>query len=1092
MDTPKNHINPVPEKRWKKRLTRVALGLLIFIVVSFGAAGIVLVQGVNIPQLSLGPLSISNCTLIWQDKLKVDVDTLVIRKDAPEEKANTKMLRPATITRTYQLLSWFLGSVNVEDLKIGPWQGTVNVHQNDDALYAVNVQSDAFKLQAYLSQQANSLSVDIKDFSSKKFRTTAAGNVNFDLENMIAAGNLSTLINESFPVDLRFTADDEKFSFEGREGGEIHSISPLVDLFGLKHSIQRWITDYLSGSRYHLKSFKGSLPWNNPKEILNSLEAEVRVDDTEYTFAPGLEPIKGRYTDVFFTKGVLIIKPHDATFYGQDGGESWLDIDFNDPKNILLTAYIKTRAVANDDILTLLKYYKIPLPFKQVGGKTATDLRLAITLNSKQIQADGIFEIDDGIIEWGGKHYKAEDAYIKLVNSDVTIDQLKISYKDMLTASVSGFIQAKKKTGDLDIVLEQLPIKLGESLLNVDTSQAAQAKYHFDPDGQFLEAKPSIWKLDSLELKLGAFRAPLNLADFSFEMPPVQLSTPSGILSEVSGYFSIRKKQADLTCDLLNFHVKDLELINTPLAFDIDYDQGLVIKTAETAHWELNKMAVDLYPSEFRYEDEIFTVAQSRISYGAFFDSHLAGYFNRKDKKGRFSLNKIEVTNKNLEERLKLDRNADVEVSGVGGKVIISFPIFDLQISTDEQKNWSANFGNLSKVYSRSKILQKYKIKEGSLTLSSVNGKRPYEFSADIKAPYPLLVENGTPTDALHITGRIADEGVFATINRDLELEQIDKNFHIRSKNLGYNISAIKQFLSDRAQTSPQTDEKPDKKKEAGKPFTLNLAADNSQIYISPNSRILADTIRLEALKDQLRVKLTHGPGKIKLFWDKDKFMVDGSDLNDEFMGALIQKSRFQGGRMSMSAIGSLDAVSVIIDIKDTVLNKMAIIHNLMAFLNTVPALVTFSLPDYDTRGLPIDSAVVGLKYKNKVATFESINVISPEIHAKGKGKIDFSTKQIDMDIQLKTQAGKNVGKIPVVGYVLAGKDEDESLTVKLEGGLNNPEVNYSLLKEVITYPVGFLHRILKLPLNLAEKFGLHSEEKEAPVDTPDDQTQGN
>jgi len=158
--------------------------------------------------------------------------------------------------------------------------------------------------------------------------------------------------------------------------------------------------------------------------------------------------------------------------------------------------------------------------------------------------------------------------------------------------------------------------------------------------------------------------------------------------------------------------------------------------------------------------------------------------------------------------------------------------------------------------------------------------------------------------------------------------------------------------------------------------------------------------------------------------------------------------------------------------------------HNVMAFINTVPALATFSLPEYNKKGLPIDSAVIGVEYKNKLASFESIDVISPELHTTGKGKIDFSKNQIDMDIQLKTQASKNIGKIPVVGYMLTGKDEDESLAVKLEGRLDDPEVNYSLIKEIVTYPVDILRRTLKLPFNLVEKMGPQSKETDVPAPT--------
>lgn len=131
--------------------------------------------------------------------------------------------------------------------------------------------------------------------------------------------------------------------------------------------------------------------------ILETLDAEVRVDDAEYTFAQdGIDPVKSEYTDVFFKKGVLIIKPHSATFYGQDCEKSWVDIDFNDYKNILLGVYIKTHAKLNDDILNLLKHYKITLPFKQLDGKIATDLTLAINLNKKELQTKGHFGLDKG------------------------------------------------------------------------------------------------------------------------------------------------------------------------------------------------------------------------------------------------------------------------------------------------------------------------------------------------------------------------------------------------------------------------------------------------------------------------------------------------------------------------------------------------------------------------------------------------------------------------------------------------------------------------------------------------------------------------
>jgi hypothetical protein len=126
-------------------------------------------------------------------------------------------------------------------------------------------------------------------------------------------------------------------------------------------------------------------------------------------------------------------------------------------------------------------------------------------------------------------------------------------------------------------------------------------------------------------------------------------------------------------------------------------------------------------------------------------------------------------------------------------------------------------------------------------------------------------------------------------------------------------------------------------------------------------------------------------------------------DLSDEFMGALIEASRFQGGAVSATAKGKFTEFSAVLEIKDTPLSELATVHNVRAFLDTVPALMTLSLPEYETRGFLVDSVAVGMIYNSKVATIESMKIFSPELHAKGAGMINFANKTIDMDVNLNT-----------------------------------------------------------------------------------------
>jgi hypothetical protein len=191
---------------------------------------------------------------------------------------------------------------------------------------------------------------------------------------------------------------------------------------------------------------------------------------------------------------------------------------------------------------------------------------------------------------------------------------------------------------------------------------------------------------------------------------------------------------------------------------------------------------------------------------------------------------------------------------------------------------------------------------------------------------------------------------------------------------------------------------------------------------------------------------------------------------------------------MSMDSRGSFDDFSVIFNIEDTLLSNLATLNNVMALLNTVPALMTLSLPEYETKGLPIDSATVGIKFKNKMATFESMEVKSSEFEGMGKGWIDFAKRQIDMVFHLKTQAGKNMGEIPLVGYALAGEDTDPSLSLKIVGSVDDPEVSNSLVKDIVTYPLEVLYRILALPFRQVGKKEKLPEEKDAVSGTTQDE----
>ncbi len=1055
-------MNRGSDNRKRKLWLRVLAIFLLVACLTVFAAGLMLKRGIKLDDFTMGTVTISDFSLQWQNKLEIAIGTITVGEQ--EDSGLTKKFSLVHKgIRAAHFLGHFFSRLSVKAVRIGSLNGSLHLDGGQEPSFFILSSNDLI-LRSRLDLKENSLVVDVKDLTSKRFNTKAKGQISLNGGKGYITGTLLANLAGVLPVTLDFTADQDQMSFSGKGAGEINNITPFVDLFGLNNNIQRWITEYLKGSRYNLKIFKGVIPWQDPGLILDTLYAEVRVDDLEYTFAPGdpgLEPIRADYGDVVFSKGVLSIIPYNSIFYGQEIREGWVEIAFTSPADIILTVYIKTPARANEDILTLLNHYNISLPFKQKAGETKVDLVLTINLNKGQVETSGIFLIDKGVIEFGRKNYGVKAARIELKNSNINIDGV-VSFEELFVAGISGTFEGQSGTGDLDITLDKVSFDTGKSRVTLDESKPRPViRYHISPDGDSLAGGASSWNLDSMKLHLGPFTTPFSPDNISVNLPPTMLTHSSGIKSEISGSFSFKEKKVNIHSDLLNYQVNDLVLQESGLPISIQYDKELTISTEKTSRWKVNNVLTTLYPSRFKYGGNILSMINGRISYGDFLDSRITGYYDNASKEGTFLLEDLHIKEKDIGDLFGSSKGIPVEISEKDEKLVIRIPELDLSISTSESKGWSATFHDLAVIHQRSPLLQQYMVDSGSLTIFSENGKKPYSFTADIPYRYPFLVKDDTPVAHLNISGEITGSGFNATVNEELQIEYSDQ-LTISSKDLNFNIPAITSFFKERPKSAVVGSEK----KGAIK-YTFD--ATDGSLFFRPGAEILADRIHIENVDDKTIMRLEHGSGYIAFDLREDNFTLEGKKLDHTFMSALVEKAQFDNGQMSMAAKGTFDKFSALFKIENTILKKMKAMQNVLAFVNTIPALITFSLPEYNSRGLPLDSVIVGMAVEEGMAVIESFEMDSPELDIAGSGWVDFPQKQIDMDFNLFTQARTNVKKIPLAGYILAGREKRPSVTLKVSGDLYDPRVENSLLKQAVTLPLAVLLRTLALPIHLVD-----------------------
>ncbi len=1040
-------------------MRRFVLGIAVLFCVMVLTAGLFLKKGIRLEGGSIGPVHFTTVTLVWKKKLELDIQSLLLA--IPEKRQEQKLFDLDLLDRIVPTVLWIeriFSRIEVQELRVAEGKGGF---QYEAGGYHLNMTSPLGTFRTDVNLVEHSLVAFFEVLTSENYSTRASGQMHFDTKSRVGRGRLNINFADSLPIALDLDFDMDQLSFSGKESEIITGIKPFVDLFGLSPSIQKWITDYLSGDRYTLKSFSGSFPWNDPLVLVDTFLAEVRVDGCEYTFAPGLEPIKTDFTDVLFQKGVLIITPNRGSFYGQDTEDSWLDIDFNDPDNILLIARIVTHARVNRDIVNLVEYYDIPLPFLQTDGTTAADLTITVNLNKELVTAKGVFEIVKGAFSYNGQEFAVENTRIVLDDSRVDIETLRLRLADILMADIQGSFDAAAGTGEYDIDIQECRVMLGNKELTLDDS-APRPHLHYSVTAQsaLVTAGASAWKAGGLSLTLGSFSTPFSLKTLSGEISRTTFAAPPYFDTEISGTFSLQKQTLDLQASLLHCKVKGLELARAVSGLKIGFDRELTIRSTEESMWRLNTVPVTLFPSEFSFSDTLFSVRNGKIQYGTMFESAISGHFNHLSRTGEFLLEDLDIQEESIGHFLSPDDGLTIKVDERDEGLLLEIDALGMSITAGEDNSWVLLFKDLATVCNHSPLLQRYKLNTGRFELVSKGGGA-YTFSAELVYPYALLVEDGKPVDLYRIHGSYEEkDGLRAVVNDGVTISYKDV-LKIRSQDISFNAPAIIKFSEYLSGLS---------EKDSGASLQLSgsIEAQNASIVLSPERQLPADTIHLQFSGKKTSIQLDHHQGKITFDIDEDTgFVLAGSGLDDDFMNGMFPGATFSSGTLSLAAKGEFDDFTAMFQVENTILRDFKGLNNILALVNTIPALVTFSLPSYSTKGLPVDRITAGFEVKEGVARFSSLSLESPEISMAGKGWIDFPVKKIDMDLNMITRAKQNVNKIPLVGYILVGKEKRPSITVKVTGDLYDPKVQYSAFKEVVTEPFYMLYRTLALPAYL-------------------------
>ncbi|WP_291025915.1 DUF3971 domain-containing protein [Helicobacter sp.] len=439
---------------------------------------------------------------------------------------------------------------------------------------------------------------------------------------------------------------------------------------------------------------------------------------------------------------------------------------------------------------------------------------------------------------------------------------------------------------------------------------------------------------------------------------------------------------------------------------------------------------------------------------------------------------------------LKIDKNKMKKINIVGdmGKQkVITLPDFGLIIRIGEESIFELS--DIAKIYAYSPILQYFGISQGTLKVQSKDFDTIYLNGNVHNLTYPLYDKNGKILSALSLEGRINEHGIFIGTN-ERKFALIKEGNVVKIILNGYDLHIDEVFssqipvLKQINQENESGEKLSPKEREEREAFIRAKRRYERENKLSPHITYLearnidfhlggyvipADNASFSLRDDMIRADVVYGNGVANVDMAYSRADVRLSNFSDKFLNRVWQSDIFDGGLFNFKGVYDEGTLKGEISMQNTTYKNLVIVQNILALIDTVPALLTFRKPGLGANGYEIKKGKVDFVLNDQYLVLDNINLIGSSIDVEGGGLVNLKNRELDVVLKastLKTLADI-VDKIPLVGYVILGDDGKFSTGIVMKGTLDDPKSEVSVFKDILTSPFEMVGRILKPVDNL-------------------------
>jgi len=981
----------------------------------------------------------------WNEKIDVSAEKIVITS---RENKNTQQFNLEIITSSLEklaLVSDLFNNLIVEEIRFNDIVASVFYKENAEDGY-INVTSDSFKLESSLYTSHKYIQLHINNLRSLKRDIFLDGDIYVDNSNFNIYTKTAIKVQKDIDVNFYAAIQENKIIYVINNSKKIKSIKYLVNSFNLPKPAQYWLLDAIKMDYLSIEKANGFIDLAHTDEILKNIEVDATIHNLEYMYNKNLDAIHTKTTQLQFKQGVLYIRPQEAYSYGMFLDKSWLKIDFTPPIEELLTLHLLFNdGMLNKNVLNILNTYHIKLPFLQHKGKIQTKLSIAVGLRNIDVDAKGSFFTQEANFDYLGLNIDVKKAFIELDNYDVSIKNMLASYKNIAKASVDVVYNAKQALGSIQFNLSEVNVADKKIQLS---KMPLHVHYNIKPKGDTVNIEKSTWIVDKKILAVDPIAMPFNLTTLMMQLPTTLFDIPDTTKGFVSGSIDLKKQIALFDLDLVSLKYKDITLNGSSTQLQVHYNKKLTLSSSHDILFDADGLGIKLSNFSLDMTQDFIQIHKTKVNINDLLFTQLSSNYNLHSDTNAVYLDYLDIIDGNTSLYNKNSINLKVKNSSLSTRVISK----ELNTQfTMKKDSWKFKTKSLDKLAANSSLLQKLKIKKGKLVVEKKSGDKTIYIKTDFDYKYPFLLINNKKINNYKINATVLNNKIDVDINNKIKVH-VDDTIKISLNNC---VVDMQELLNIKKNVQlPQT---------KSKSKTILLNAENVALQLTQTRKIISDTISMQLDDNITTLQLKHDKAVAGLKIEDGMFHLYGSKFNDKFMENLFSLSKFKDGELEFSVKGTFEEFDGAFYIHDTTVIDYKLLNNILAFVNTVPSLVTFSLPDYNKNGLHVQTAYAKFHSINGLFNISDFSVDAKEIDILGKGNADFYKDTIDLTLNLKTDLGSNASKIPLVGYILFDKDVI-STSMKITGKLSDPEIHSLLARDIIVAPLNILKRTILLP----------------------------